>query len=97
VLEAAADVERGRLKGAVTVRGESGWGPDGAGGEESGEDGLRRGPPHCGFDEAQRAGLTEKTGGSGRILPSPWPELCPSLASDRADGARKRSVIRRDR
>ena len=43
VLEAAADVERGRLKGAVKVRGESGWGPDGGGGEESGEDGLEAG------------------------------------------------------
>ncbi|MEO8050964.1 MAG: hypothetical protein ABI833_11160 [Acidobacteriota bacterium] len=39
--QAAAEVERGGEKGAVKVGGEGQRGPDGAGGEESGEDGLR--------------------------------------------------------
>ena len=58
VLEAAAEVERGRLKPAVKVRGESGWGPDGAGGEESGEDGLEAGA-------MGRAGAMEGADGGG--------------------------------
>ena len=58
VLEAAADVERGRFKGALKVRGESGWGPDGAGGEESGEYGL-------GAGATARMGAVEVADGGG--------------------------------
>ena len=73
VLEATAEVERGRLKGALKVRGESGWGPHGAGSEESGKDGLaaravgRAGPMKGADGGGFFGGVAEPLAGEGRF------------------------------